>query len=245
MADKLAKYREVWKNKKILKLAYFDWYKKILKDLKNGCGKTVELGAGTGNFKEYKPDTISSDIEKCDWLDMSFDAHKMPFSEYSISNIVMIDVLHHLSNPVKFFQEAIRVLKKRGRILIVEPYPSLFSLFVYKKFHPEPFLMNMDYFADIPEKQKDPWQSNQAISYLLFFKHKRKFLEKFGNDLKVIKIKKMSFLLYPLSGGFENKSLAPDFMIPILKIMEIFLTPFRKFLAFRCYVVLEKITDKI
>jgi len=88
MADKLAKYREVWKNKKILKLAYFDWYKKILKDLKNGCGKTVELGAGTGNFKEYKPDTISSDIEKCDWLDMSFDAHKMPFSEYSISNIV-------------------------------------------------------------------------------------------------------------------------------------------------------------
>ncbi len=245
MTDKLTKYREIWKIKKILRLVYFDWYKKILKDLKNGPGKTVELGAGTGNFKEYKPDAISSDIEKCDWLDMSFDAHKMPFSQNSVSNIIMIDVLHHLSSPVKFFQEAIRVLEKEGRILIVEPHPSLFSLFVYKKFHPEPFLMNMDYFADVSEKQKDPWQSNQAISYLLFFKHRKKFLENFGNDLKFIKIKKMSFLLYPLSGGFENKQLAPDFLIPVLKIIEVLLIPFRKFLAFRCYIVLEKITDKI
>lgn len=245
MTIKLLKHREVWRSKKILRITYSGWYEKILKDLKTGYGKTVELGAGTGNFKEYKPDVISSDIEKNDWLDMSFDAHKMPFSSGFISNIVMVDVLHHLSSPVKFFQEAVRVLEKGGRILIVEPYPSLFSFFIYKKFHPEPFLMNVDYFADISEEQKDPWQSNQAISYLLFFKHRKKFMENFGNDLVFIKIKRMSFLLYPLSGGFENKSLVPDFLIPILKIMEILLVPFRKFLAFRCYVVLEKITDKI
>lgn len=245
MTSKLLKHREIWKSKKILRIIYSGWYKEILKDLKNGSGKMLELGAGTGNFKEYKSDVISSDIEKCDWLDMNFDAHQIPFANGSISNIVMIDVLHHLSSPIKFFKEAIRVLEKEGRILIVEPYPSLFSLFVYKKFHPEPFLMDADYFSDISEKQKDPWQSNQAISYLFFFKHRKKFLENFSNDLKFIKIKKMSFLLYPLSGGFENKSLAPDFLIPVLKIMEILLIPFRKFLAFRCYIVLEKITDKI
>lgn len=245
METKLLKHKEVWRSKNILRIVYSGWYKKILKDLKISSEKTLELGAGTGNFKEYKPDVISSDIEKCDWLDMSFDAHKMPFANGSISNIVMVDVLHHLSSPINFFKEAIRTLEKGGRILIVEPYPSLFSIFVYKKFHPEPFLMKEDYFSDTSEKQKDPWQSNQAISYLLFFKHRKKFMENFSNNLKPVKIKKMSFLLYPLSGGFENKSLAPDFLIPVLKILEILLVPLRKFLAFRCYVVLEKITDKM
>ena len=77
---------------------------------------------------------------------MCFDAHNMPFEANSILNIVMIDVLHHLSNPMKFFEEAMRVLEKQGRIIIIEPFPSPFSFIIYKIFHPEPFIMNVDYF---------------------------------------------------------------------------------------------------
>ena len=51
----------------------------------------------------------------------------------------------------------------------------------------------------------------------------------------------MSCILYPASGGFENKAMIPDILIPLFKLLEILLTPFRRLLAFRCYIVLEKI----
>jgi SAM-dependent methyltransferase len=241
MSGTLERHRDIWEKKKILRVIYTEWYQKILGDLSRGKGKTVELGAGSGNFKEFKPDVISSDIEPCDWLDMSFDAHKMPFEDDSVANIVMVDVLHHLFNPRIFLKEAGRVLKRRGRILIVEPFPSPFSLLIYRKFHPEPFLFNVDYFKKKGIEGKDPWDSNQAIAYLLFFKNKLKFQKLFGAKLRIVKKERMSCVLYPASGGFENKALIPDYLIPAFKFLEFILIPLRRLLAFRCYIVLEKI----
>lgn len=250
--NKLTRHREIWKQKKILRDIYTDWYKLILDDLAPGDGVTLELGAGSGNFKEFKPDAVSSDIEPCNWLDIAFDAHLMPFLDESVRNIVMIDVLHHLAHPVRFFEEASHVLEPGGRIVIIEPFPSPFSLPVYRRFHPEPFLMDADYFG--PEhtpsespayfadcsKNKDPWDANQAMAYLLFFKQQHKFLEAFEDRFQIIKRKRMSCILYPASGGFENKSRIPDSLIPVFKAIELLMTPLRRLLAFRCYVVLEK-----
>lgn len=240
MSELLVKHKKIWNSKKILRVVYADWYSEILRDLKSGVGKTVELGAGSGNFKEFKPDIISSDIEPCEWLDSYFDAHNMPFKDNSISNIVMIDVFHHLDNPLRFLFEAARVLERGGKIIMIEPYPTPFSLFVYRKFHPEPFLMKVDYFAKTGLEKKDPWQANQAMAYLLFFKFKKKTMGAVGDKLKIVKKHKQSCLLYPLSGGFENRQIISDFMIPLFRIIEFILIPFRFFLAFRCYIILEK-----
>jgi SAM-dependent methyltransferase len=239
MTDILVQHRQTWEKKKILRIIYEEWYQKIIQDLSNHS-KTLELGAGTGNFKDYKTDAISADIDPQPWLDMCFDAHQMPFQNNEIGNIVLIDVLHHLANPVLFLEEAHRVLVKGGRIVMLEPFPSFFSLPIYRKFHPEPFIMDIDYFSKKGLEQKDPWDSNQAIPYLVFFKNKEKFLEKFGEKYKVLRQEKLSFLLYPASGGFENKSMIPDWSIPFFKFLEKILYPFRSLLAFRCYVVLEK-----
>ena len=248
MSDKLARHREIWKKKKILRVIYTDWYKQILKDLGHGKGKTVELGAGSGNFKEFKPGVLASDIEYCPWLDTCFDAHFIPFKDNRAGNIVMIDVLHHLADPVRFFQEAARVLEKGGRIILIEPFPTPFSLFIYKRFHPEPFIMDKDYFENpsssvspVAKNNKDPWESNQAMAYLLFFKYRKRFLQQFADEFKIIKGKRMSCILYPASGGFENKAMIPDFLIPLFKFLEILLVPLRRLPAFRCYVVLEKL----
>ena len=242
MTNRLTKYRKIWQEKKILRESYIPWYKKIISDLSINSGKTLEIGSGTGNFKEYKKDLITSDIEKCSWLDMSFDAHKMPFKNHSLANIVMVDVLHHLKDPILFLNEADRVLKKGGRVIMIEPFPSLFSLPVYRKFHPEPFIMNVDYFNLRRQKgKKDPWDSNQAIPYLLFFKNRQKTEKIFSKKLRLLKVEKLSFIVYPLSGGFENKSMVPDLLIPFLKLLEIILKPLRDFISFRCYIVLERL----
>jgi SAM-dependent methyltransferase len=236
----LERHREIWNDKKILRIIYEEWYKKIIDNLSKAEGKILELGAGSGNFKDYMPGVISADIENCDWLDMCFDAHQMPFENDTIANIVLVDVLHHLYNPVKFLKETGRVLKSGGRLLMLEPFPSAFSLFIYKKFHPEPFIFDVDYFSMNELKTKDPWDSNQAIPFLIFFKNADKFNESFGDVFKIIKKEKLSFILYPASGGFENKSFIPDSLIPVFRGLETVLSPFKDFLAFRCFIVIEK-----
>lgn len=244
MTNKLLKHKEIWDHKKIIRDIYSEWYQTIISNLSTVAGKTLELGSGTGNFKEYKPDVITSDIDPQQWLDMTFDAHKMPFNNNQISNIVMIDVLHHLQNPIVFFHEASRVLKKGGRIIMVEPYPSPVSLIIYKLFHPEPFDFYINYYkqSEILTSKK-AWDSNQAIPYLIFFKNQKIFNNIFSKKYKIFKKDVFSFVLYPLSGGFENKQLLPNILIPIAKIFEKLLTPFKYFFAFRCIIVLEKNND--
>ncbi len=56
---------------------------------------------------------------------------------------------------------------------MLEPFPSPFSLMIYKKFHPEPFIFDVDYFSKNDLQEKDPWDSNQAIPYLIFFKNEK------------------------------------------------------------------------
>jgi SAM-dependent methyltransferase len=250
MFNKLLRHREIWKQKKILRDIYTNWYKQIIKDLKNNKEKTIELGAGSGNFKEFKPGVVASDIVFCEWLDICFDAHHIPFKDNSAGNIVMIDVLHHLADPVGYLHEAARVLKTGGRMILIEPFPSPFSLFIYNRFHPEPFIMGINYFdpppsvpsvTSVAKNKKDPWDANQATAYLLFFKHRKTFLSHFQSKFKIIKGKRMSCILYPGSGGFENKAMIPDALVPLFKLLEILLVPFRWLLAFRCYVVLEKV----
>jgi SAM-dependent methyltransferase len=240
MSDVLKRHREIWYKKKILRKIYMKWYNTILGDLNDNRSKTIELGAGSGNFKDYKKDVIACDIVDCEWIDLCFDAHHMPFGNESIGNIVMIDVLHHLANPILFFKEAVRVLQKKGRIIILEPYLSPFSKIVYKLFHPEPFFMTSDYFSKIEIENKNPWDANQAVAYLLFYKYRKRFEGLFKNSLEIIKQQEMSCILYPASGGFEHKSLIPDFFIPFFEMLEMILTPLRFLMAFRCYIVLEK-----
>jgi SAM-dependent methyltransferase len=238
MTVTLDSHRKIWKKKPILREIYRGWYERIIRDLIPG--KTLEIGSGSGNFKEFKPDIISSDIEQSPWLDRHFDAHKIPFKNQTVSNIVLIDTLHHLKDPVQFIKEARRVLVPGGRIILLEPFPSPISLLVYWKFHPEPFHFNIDYFRAGKENKKDPGEANQAIPYLLFFRQTDKFKAAFPG-LKIIKKEKLSFIAYPLSGGFENKQLIPDSLFSTAYALEFLLKPFRSLLAFRCYVVLEKI----
>lgn len=238
--QRLKKYQKIWQQKKILRVIYSNWYKKINKDLKPG--KTLEIGSGTGNFKRFNSSIISSDIVPCEWLDKCIDAHSIPFPNNALSNIVMIDALHHLESPIKFLNEAYRVLKKNGRLILNEPFPSPFSLLIYKIFHPEPFIFNTNVFSKkkIRRSKKNPWFSNQAIPYLLFFKQMDEFNQRFKGKLNMVKREKFSFILYPLSGGFENKQLIPDWLFPLAKIIEKLLSPFRGLLAFRCYIILQK-----
>ncbi len=200
----------------------------------------LEIGSGGGNFKEFFPDIISSDFICCEWIDLNIDAHIMPFKQGSLGNIVFIDVLHHLSNPILFFNEAQRVLQDKGRLIMLEPYISPFSYVIYKYFHQEDMDFDVDVWSkQIPDNKKKAFDGNSAIPTMMFSKKNWKFHKEFPN-LKVVKKERLAFILYPLSGGFDRKSYVPADFIKYLGFVEKLLQPFNFIFALRTLVVIEK-----
>ena len=66
-------------------------------------------------------------------------------------------------------------------------------------------------------------------------------MKKFFPSLGIVKIEYLSFVVYPLSGGFRKWSLIPGFMINLILKLERLVPPFiAKFIGFRLLIVLER-----
>ena len=235
--DIIAERREIWTSKPIIQRLYFRWYEHIKKTLRPG--RTLELGGGSGNLKEFLPGAITSDIFFEPWLDAVMDAHAIPFKEESLDNIVLFDVLHHLAAPAVFFHEVERVLRSKGRVVMMEPYVSWLSFPVYRFLHSEGMKWNTDPFHDQCRETKQPFEGNQAVPTLIFRKQRKNFLEAFPR-LKIIEEETMDIFLYPLSGGFHQRNFCPLFLCGFLERLDRLLKPMGRFLAFRLFIVLEK-----
>lgn len=238
-SDCLLTHRQIWQTKPAVREIYFDYFKRIKSFLVEG--PTLEIGCGTGNFKEYYQDVISTDLVQTPWLDVVADGQHLPFKENSFSNVVMVDLIHHIEYPKKMFLEISRILKTGGRVIAIEPAITPFSWIFLKLFHPEPIDMNADPFLDgMVNTERTPFDANQALPTLLFEKHKERFVHEIP-ELTIIHISKMSFFAYPLSGGFRPWCLIPCQIIKPLLSLEQTLQPYLgRIMAFRVLIVLAK-----
>ena len=236
-AEILSERRETWAAKPIIRKLYEKWYGHIQQALKPG--RTLELGGGSGNLSDFLPEAITSDIVYEPWLDAVMDAHAIPFKKESLDNIVMFDVLHHLAAPAVFFREVERVLRAKGRAIMMEPYVSWLSFPVYRFLHAEGMKWDVDPFLDRSLERKEPFAGNQAVPTLIFEKKRQKFLGAFS-DLRIVQEEAMDVLLYPLSGGFHQRRFCPMTLWRFLEGVEERLRPLNRYLAFRLFIVLEK-----
>jgi SAM-dependent methyltransferase len=128
-----------WESKPLLQQIYRSFYQRIIGLIDtNAPGPVVEIGSGIGNLKAHLPRALASDLFANPWLDVVCDGYELPFADGSLSHIVMFDVFHHLRAPNVFFREARRALTPSGRLILFEPYISIFSRPVYGLFHHEP-----------------------------------------------------------------------------------------------------------
>ena len=124
---------------------------------------------------------------------------------------------------------------------MLEPYISPFSYIIYNYFHQE----DVDFKIDVwnrriaSNNKKAAFDGNSAIPTIMFSKEIKKFQKEFP-DLKVIKKELLTFILYPLSGGFDRKSVVPAGIVKYISFIEKILRPFGFIFAFRTFVVLEK-----
>lgn len=239
-AVQLRDHRAAWEAKPALRAIYHDCYRRMAAAARPG--RSLEIGGGTGNFKAFAPDVVTTDIQPADWLDAVCDAQELPFAEASFDNIVLFDVLHHIERPRLFFAEACRLLRPGGRVVMVEPAITPMSRVFYTHFHPEPVDMAADPLADGPRSaDRDPFDANQAIPTLLFGRDGGADFAAAFPELRVRAVRRLSLFAYPLTGGFRSWSLIPSAIVrPLLRLEDALLPVLGPVMAFRLMVVLER-----
>lgn len=236
-----ADYRAIWESKPVLRAVYRGWYERMAGLC--GPGRTLEIGGGSGNLKAFAPDVVSTDILHADWLDAMCDAQRLPFADASFDNVVLMDVLHHLERPARFFDETARVLRGRGRVVMLEPGITPVSGLFYRFCHPEPVDMSADPMTDGPiDPARDPYDANQAIPTLLFGNRRRRAaFERRFPEIRVSSAEWLALIAYPLSGGFRQWSLVPAGLVAPVQMLDRSLSPLLgRLMGFRLLVVLEK-----
>jgi len=234
-----AVYRAAWERKPALREIYLDCYRRMAAACRPG--PTLEIGGGSGNFKQFAPEVVSTDIQSAAWLDVVCDGQALPFTDRSFDNVVLFDVLHHLHRPRLFFAEAERVLRPGGRIVMVEPAVTPVSWMLYKLFHAEPIAMGDDPLAAGPaEAGRDPYVGNQGIPSALFGRHRGRFEAMFPG-LAVTAVERFALFAYPLSGGFRPWCLVPAALVgPMLRLEAVLSPLLGPLMAFRLLAVVER-----
>jgi SAM-dependent methyltransferase len=238
--------RAVWQKKPVLREHYLHCYAKIVAAL-SALKPTIEIGSGSGNFKEYYPECISTDVFKSGpWIDRIVDAQSLPFGPGEAGNLVVFDVIHHLQRPLNFLRQASTALKPGGRLVFCEPALTVWSKLIYGKHH-EIMDVSWDLFGldkQPPEADPNHTFANIAISEKLFFLERKRTLAEIP-ALRLVSAKKFAFVLYPLTGGFSYRSLVPHFGYKtLMNIEDVVCSPFAGWLTgMRMLVVLEKTQD--
>jgi SAM-dependent methyltransferase len=242
--EQLLRHRRVWEHKPILRRVYNNEFFARLLASRKPDGLSVEVGAGPGFFKQFAPDILSTDLIWCPWLDAIADAQQLPFRSNSVANVFGLDMLHHLATPMTFLSEVSRILIPGGRLILVEPWITPFSYFIFRFLHQERCDLSETPWVVNPSKEaleKLAFDGNQAIPYLLFGpKHRSNTLDSLP-ELKLKALEPFCLFAYLLSGGFKPMNLLPESLYPALSRFERATSPlWRRIAALRVLLVLEK-----
>ena len=242
--ERFRRHREAWDANPALRALYAEWYGRIGAALPPPeLGPRIELGSGPGFARGFIPALELTDVVAAPWHDRELSADALGSADGSVGALVLFDVLHHLSSPRRFFDEAARVLRPSGRIVLCEPLISPLSYPVYKFLHEEPVDMSVDPLAmEAPDRlsEKDPFDSNQAIPTVLFGRGRAAF-ERAYPSLRIISVERLAGPSYPASGGFSRGALLPGVIWHALHWVEKRLPPpIFRLIGFRLLTVIQR-----
>ena len=230
--------RQIIQGKPFLRNFYHDCYLSIAQSLPNHIdGPVIELGSGAGFLKEYIPNLLTSEIIEIPDVDLILDGTNLPFSTNTLRGIVMIDVFHHIPNAASFFSDAAVCIKPGGVIIIIEPWSTPWSRFVYRHLHHEPFELDV-------KEWKLPTggplsQANSALPWIIFERDREKF-EKGFPQFQIKEIMLNYPFCYILSGGVSLRSMIPGNMYNVIRKIENLSQPWMNSLAMFAKIILER-----
>jgi SAM-dependent methyltransferase len=229
--------RHIIRSKPFLERIYKDWYEWIASSVPQGKGRILELGSGAGFLKDFIPGLLTSEVFRCTDADVVLDGRHLPFRSGVLKAIVMVDVFHHIPDAGAFLEEASRCLAPYGVVLMVEPWVTPFSRFVYSKLHHEPIDTGANEWS-FP--RSGPLSSaNSALPWIVFERDHELFRRRF-TDLKLMDITVEKPFVYLLSGGVSTRLCAPAFLYDAFSAIEHSLRPWMRYLGMFARIRLQK-----
>lgn len=240
----LDEHRAIWARKPLLGDVYAPWFEALLAEVPRG-GKALEVGAGPGFLAPFARARggigrlVSADLVEAPWNAVSADAQRLPFVAGAFDAVLALDVLHHLSEPARFFSECVRVLKPGGRIAVVEPWVSPFSYPIYKWLHQEGIRSGLDHWRPFASGDaKQPFEGDGGIFTQLIRRSGPELWRSFG--LRPPRLELLNAMAYVLSLGFRRGSLLPRALAPAFLALDRWLAPAAPLLALRVLAVWER-----
>ncbi len=215
--------RAIIRGKRFLSRLYSEWYDLIRARLPSGAGDVVELGSGAGFLKERIPGAVTTDVFPVEGVDLVLPPDgRLPFPDGAVKAVVMTDVLHHIPAPRALFREAARAVRPGGAMVMIEPWVSPWSRFVYGRLHSEPF-----------RPEAETWEfpstgplsgANGALPWILFHRDRAR-LEKEFPEWRIAAVEPLMPVAYLLSGGVSMRALCPGWMYGPCRAVERALGP--------------------
>tara|TARA_Y100001970_G_C14225651_1_gene855493 strand:- start:90 stop:860 length:771 start_codon:yes stop_codon:yes gene_type:complete len=207
---------DIIRSKPFLRKIYEEWYN-LIKDQYNSNAEVLEIGSGAGIMKNYIPNLITSDLFPIPGVDMVIDANRIDINDCSLDGIAMTNVLHHIPDCNIFFSEAIRVIRPGGKLVMIEPWNTKWSKWVYLNLHHEHFEPST---RDWIIENSGPLSSaNGALPWIIFNRDRKIFADKFP-ELRVLNIKPIMPISYLLSGGISMRNILPGMMYKPVRFLE-------------------------
>jgi len=232
--------RRIIQEKSFLRMLYEEWYQSIADELPPQPGRVVEVGSGGGFLLRMVPDVIASELFPVPDIQVVLDACLLPFASASLRAIVMTDVLHHIPRVRLFFSEASRCIRVGGSIVMIEPWHTRWSRWVYTKLHHEPFRPNA---AQWEFPASGPLSgANGALPWILFDRDRSLFEAEYP-QWRIGSIETCMPFRYLLSGGVSHRGLMPGWTFPLWRGVENGLRPWNRWLAMFAKIVLERRPD--
>jgi SAM-dependent methyltransferase len=229
--------RRIIREKPFLRRIYDEWYDMVEAALPPGVAPVLELGSGAGYLAERVPQVITSDVMAVPRLHVVADATALPFREASLSGVVLINVLHHVREPASFFREAARVVRPGGRVVMIEPWVTSWSRFVYRRLHHEPFEPAAETWSLPPGGPLST--ANSALPWMIFERDKQRFEGAFPH-WRVASIRTLMPFRYLLSGGMSMRSLMPGATFAAWRVVESILERAGLRLGMFAFIVLDR-----
>ena len=201
--DWIVRHRATW----AAKPALAEWYaREIFARLDRNLipGRKLQIGVGPGFYARGRADFINADLGSQQGVDISCDAHALPFASGVFSNVVGIDVLHHLAAPGRALGEIARVLVPGGTCLLAEPWAGpLAGWFVYRYLHHEDCAVVTDPWNSAFAPGKDALDGNAWLPRTLLWRRADE-LPAHAPGLAVESVEAFGLLGYLATGGFQG-----------------------------------------